>query len=188
MGQITEHGPKSCLVVEDDERLCAVIAEALATLGFAVRVVGSIADARAALTPGPPDLLVLDVVLPDGRAVDLLDVLQNVSPAPCVVAISGAAGPEESFELAARGVRAYLKKPLNLEELEAGVRRALSEPPNLKPHVKSAVGRSPVHEVEQLVRDTMVEEALARGKGNRRQASRVLGISRQLLQHILRKG
>jgi hypothetical protein len=34
----------------------------------------------------------------------------------------------------------------------------------------------------------MVREALARGKGNRRHASRVLGISRQLLQHILRKG
>jgi DNA-binding NtrC family response regulator len=132
--------------------------------------------------------LVLDVVLPDGRAVDLLDALEDVSPAPCVVAISGAAGPEESFELAARGVRAYIKKPLNLEELEAGVKRALSEPPDLAPHVKSAVGRAPVHEVEQLVRDTMVHEALARGKGNRRRASHVLGISRQLLQHILRKG
>jgi two-component system, response regulator RegA len=188
MGQITEDGPKSCLVVEDDERLCAVIAEALASLGFVVRVVGSVKAARAALMEGPPDLLVLDVVLPDGRAVELLDVLQDLSPAPCVVAISGAAGPEEGFELAARGVRAYLKKPLNLEELQNGVTRALSEPPNLAPHVKSVVGRAPVHEVEQLVRDTMVQEALARGKGNRRQASRVLGISRQLLQHILRKG
>ena len=183
-----EHGPKSCLVVEDDERLCAAIAEALVALGFRVRIVGSIKAAQAALAEGPPDLLVLDVALPDGRAVDLLDFLQNVSPAPCVVAISGAAGPEESFELAARGVRAYLKKPLNLEELEAGITRALSEPPDLAAHVKSVVGRAPVHQVEQLVRDTMVQEALARGKGNRRQASRVLGISRQLLQHILRKG
>jgi DNA-binding NtrC family response regulator len=188
MGPSIDHGTKGCLVVEDDQRLCVAISEALRSLGFAVRVVGSVTAARAALMDDPPDLLVLDVVLPDGRALDLLDLLQDLSPTPCVVAISGAAGPEDGFELALRGVRAYLKKPLNLEELEAGVMRALSEPPNLAAHVKSAVGRAPVHEVEQLVRDTMVREALARGKGNRRQASRVLGISRQLLQHILRKG
>jgi DNA-binding NtrC family response regulator len=188
MGPIAEHGPQSCLVVEDDERLCLALTDALTSLGFSVRVAGTVAAARAALAEASPDLLLLDVVLPDGRAVDLLDLVQDLSPAPCVVAISGAAGPEEGFELAARGVRAYLKKPVNLEELEAGITRALSEPPNLAPHVKSVVGRAPVHEVEQLVRDTMVREALARGKGNRRQASRVLGISRQLLQHILRKG
>lgn len=186
MGPITE--TKSCLVVEDDERLCSAIAEALGAIGFSVRVAGTVKAARAALAEASPDLLLLDVALPDGRALDLLDLVQDLSPAPCVVAISGAAGAEEGFELAARGVRAYLKKPINLEELEAGVRRAMSEPPNLAPHVKSVVGRAPVHEVEQLVRDTMVQEALARGKGNRRQASRVLGISRQLLQHILRKG
>src|SRR5262249_22093380 len=148
----------------------------------------SVREARIALLDGPPDLLVLDVALPDGRAADVLDTLKDLSPAPCVVAISGAAGAEESFELASRGVRAYLQKPLNLDEQGAGVLRAHSEPPALAPHVKSAVGRAPVHEVEQLVRDTMVQEALALGKGNRRQASRMLGISRQLLQHILRKG
>jgi DNA-binding NtrC family response regulator len=188
MGPLHECEPKTCLVVEDDERLRVAIAEALRALGFSVRVVASVGEARAALLEGPPNLLVLDVALPDGRASDVLDSLKDLSPAPCVVAISGAAGPDESFELAARGVRAYLQKPLDLKDLEAGVVRALSEPPDLAPHVKSAVGRAPVHEVEHLVRDTMVREALALGKGNRRQASRVLGISRQLLQHILRKG
>src|SRR5678815_5669144 len=124
MGHSVEHGPMSCLVIEDDERLRTAIAEALSSAGHAVRVAGTVKDGRASLQDDPPDLLVLDVVLPDGRAVDLLDVLKDVSPAPCVVAISGAAGPEEGFELATRGVRAYLKKPLNLEELEAGVKRA----------------------------------------------------------------
>lgn len=183
-----EHGPKTCLLVEDDERLRRAIADALAALGFLVREASSVKDAQTALCEESPDLLLLDVALPDGRAVDVLDIVDRLSPAPCIVAVSGAAGPDESFALASRGVRAYVKKPLNLVELEDAVRRALSEPPNLTPHVRSAVGRAPVHEVEQQVRDTMVREALARGKGNRRQASRVLGISRQLLQHILRKG
>jgi transcriptional regulator with PAS, ATPase and Fis domain len=63
----------------------------------------------------------------------------------------------------------------------------MSEPPDLAPHLKSAVGLVPIKSVEQTVRSTMVSEALARGGGSRRAAARVLSISRQLLQHILRK-
>jgi two-component system response regulator RegA len=135
-----------------------------------------------------PDLLLLDVALPDGRAGDVLDAVRDLSPAPRIIALSGAAGPDESFALAARGVRLYLKKPINLAELEHAVKVALSEPPDLVPHVRSAVGLIPIQDVEEKVRATMVDEALARGKGSRRAAARALGISRQLLQHILRKG
>jgi two-component system, response regulator RegA len=183
-----EGAATTCVVVEDDRRLRSAIAEALTALGFVVREAGSVKDALAALAEGTPDLLLLDVALPDGRALDVVQATEALSPAPCIVAVSGAAGPDESFALAARGVRAYLKKPLNLAELEAAVQRALSEPPDLAPHVKSAVGRAPIRSVEQSVRATMVQEALARGKGSRRAAARALGISRQLLQHILRKG
>ena len=188
MGTKNGNRPKTCLIVEDDERLRLALAEALTGLGFEVRDASTVKEAERALLDDSPDLLLLDVALPDGRALDVLEVVKRISPSPCVLAISGAAGPDESFELGARGVRAYLKKPLNLEELEAAVNRALSEPPDLTPHVKSAVGRTPIRGVEEGVRDTMVREALARGKGNRREASRMLGISRQLLQHILREG
>jgi DNA-binding NtrC family response regulator len=108
-------------------------------------------------------------------------------PTPRVIAISGAAGPDESFKLAQCGVRAFLKKPFNLEELEAAVEQALTEPPDLAPHLKSAVGLIPIKNDEETVRATMVPEALARAKGNRRMAARALSISRQLLQHILRR-
>lgn len=175
------------LVVEDDERLRPVLVEALEALGFEVNQAGSVGAATSLLEARVPDLLLLDVALPDGRALDLLTVVERVSPRPSIVAVSGAAGPDESFRLAERGVRAYLVKPIQLEELARAVERALSEPPDLAPHLRSAVGRVPIKEVEATVRSTMVEEALGRGKGSRRAAARVLGISRQLLQHILRR-
>lgn len=180
-------GKTRCLIVDDDERLRAVLVEALSARGFAVSEAASVAAARAVLGDGTPDLVILDVALPDGRASDVLDLLGYLSPAPRVVALSGAAGPDESFALAQRGVRIYLKKPIQLDELEQAVERALSQPPDLVPHVRAAVGLKSIHEVEQTVRETMVQEAIARGQGNRRVAARVLGISRQLLQHILRK-
>lgn len=179
---------KTCLVVEDEPRLRATLVEALAVRGFAVREAGSVREALAALAEARPDLVILDVALPDGRALDIVAGAAELTPAPRMVAISGAAGPDESFALAERGVRAYLKKPINLEELEAAIDKALSLPPDLAPHLKSAVGLIPIKDVEQDARATMVKEALARSGGSRRAAARALGISRELLQHILRKG
>src|SRR5688572_30589184 len=177
----------SCIVVEDDDRLRPTLVEALAAYGFVVREACSVRDALSMLREQAPDLLVLDVALPDGRALDVLSAIGELLPTPRVIAVSGSAGPDESFRLAERGVRAYLKKPFSLEELESAVDRALSEPPDLEPHLKSAVGLIPIKSVEEKVRSTMVPEALARAKGNRRRAARVLSISRQLLQHILRR-
>jgi DNA-binding NtrC family response regulator len=180
--------PRSCLVVEDDERLRSSLVDALGALRFRVVAAASVAEARERLEAATFDLVVLDVALPDGRAVDVLEIVARSVPAPQVVAMSGAAGPDESFELATLGVRAFLKKPLVLTELEAAVRRALSEPPDLVPHLRSSVGLKPIRSVEESVRATMVDEALARGGGSRRSAAKLLGISRQLLQHILRRG
>jgi len=177
----------TCLVVEDDARLRSALVSALSAQGFVMKEAGSVKEALAELAKGSPDLIVLDVALPDGRAIDVLRAVAEHSPTPRILAVSGAAGPDESFALAERGVRAYLNKPINLEELEAAVGRVMSEPPDLAPHLKSAVGLVPIKSVEQTVRSTMVSEALARGGGSRRAAARVLSISRQLLQHILRK-
>ncbi len=187
MSQNGARAARSCLVVEDDERLRPAMVSALLARGFSVREAGSVKDALLTLKELSPDLLLLDVALPDGRALDVLGAVGELSPTPRIIAVSGAAGPDESFALAERGVRAYLKKPFNLEELEAAIERALLAPPDLAPHLKSAVGLIPIKSVEETVRATMVPEALARAKGNRRMAARALQISRQLLQHILRR-
>ena len=103
------------------------------------------------------------------------------------IAMSGVARPEQAFELATRGARAFLDKPVTVAEVEAALYDAAAEPPDIEPFVKALVGKRPVRDVEAQVRQTMVGEALAQARGSRRGAARLLRISRQLLQHILRR-
>jgi DNA-binding NtrC family response regulator len=100
--------------------------------------------------------------------------------------MSGKASAEEAFQLARLGVRAYLHKPLDLATLHQALEEALAQPPELETHLRSAVGKIAIKDAERLVRSTMVDEAMARSAGNRRGAARLLDISRELLQHILR--
>jgi len=98
-----------------------------------------------------------------------------------------AGNPEQSFELASHGVQVYLRKPVTLPIVEAAIERAAAMPSLLDQQLRQQVGRKPLHDVEAAVRETMVDEALARSGGGRRAAARLLRVSRQLLQHILRR-
>jgi DNA-binding NtrC family response regulator len=174
------------LVVEDGERLRATVAQHLAPWARDVRSCGSIAGAIELVVGWHPDLLILDFRLPDGDARELLRRMAGNGPVPTVVAMSAFARPQESFELAGLGVRAYLQKPFSTLQLDAALSEALA-PPDLAPQLRSAVGKEGLPDMEELVRHTMVTEALKRAGGSRRGAARLLGVSRQVLQHILRK-
>jgi two-component system response regulator RegA len=179
---------KRCLVVEDDDRLTATLLDALAGAGWTARAAASVAEAHAALSDGfSPDLVLLDFALPDGDAFAVLADIESLEPAPRVVVMSGSAAPGQSFGLAMRGVRAYLVKPVDLGALEIAIESAFTSPPDLKPMLRQAAGLVPMMDLEHDVRATVVREALARSRGSRRAAARALSISRQLLQHILRK-
>jgi len=178
----------AALVVEDAPALRSSLMFALEPRARVVRGAGSVIEAVRLLDELAPDLVVLDVVLPDGTAFDVLRRAATLSPAPRVVAISGCAEPEATFRLAELGVRAFVPKPVRADALHAAVDVAFSRPPDLAQHLRASVGLRPIFEVEEEVRRTMVSEALARADGSKRKAARLLSVSRQLLQHILRQG
>lgn len=176
------------LVVEDNQAFGASLTAALARQVKDVRWAASVAEASTLLRDWQPQLALLDVVLPDGTALDVVDLLARGAPAPALVAMSGEAEPEQAFALAQRGVRSYLPKPLSVEALEAALVSAHSAAPDLAPYLRQVVGHTGLKVFEGQVREVMVDEALARADGSRRGAARLLEVSRQLLQHILRNG
>jgi two-component system, response regulator RegA len=177
---------RTVLVVEDNQALADALVGVMGREVEAVHSAGTLAAARDVLSHVAVDALVLDVCLPDGQALELLEELAQRRPFPHVVAISGAALPTDAFLLAQHGVRAFVPKPIDFDRFLAVWRATLAAAPPLEPFVRGSVGHVPLAQLETSVRDAMVTEALAQAGGSRRGAARLLSISRQLLQHIVR--
>jgi len=174
------------LIVEDNASLAQSLAEVLEERDFSVKHGASVRSAKEALQSWVPQLVILDFMLPDGTGLDVLAELAHLRPQPVVVAISGEAGPEESFQLARAGVRCFLRKPFRLQQVRAAVDEALDATPDPTVEARAAVGKVGIKDLEAEIRRAMVGEALARSGGSVRGAAALLGISRQLLQHILK--
>jgi DNA-binding response OmpR family regulator len=107
------------LLVEDDPDLNDITSEALRLAGHGVVAAPSIAAAAAALR-GPVDLIILDVMLPDGSGLDFADRLREGRATP-IIFLSALGQVGQRIEGLRAGGDDYLTKPYVLEELEARV-------------------------------------------------------------------
>ena len=175
------------LLVEDDEALGKSIVDLLSTRAEQVRSCTSIRDAREIIHNWKPTLLIFDFMLPDGNTIDLLQELSQYSPIASTIAISAFANPEQSFQFGNLGVRAYLQKPFGLKEFNKAVDLAISTAPNTTQNIRGSVGHISLKDMEKQVRTIMVDEAMNLSNKNLHIASKILLVSRQFLQHVLRK-
>lgn len=177
---------RSALVVDDDPALRNGIATFLRDKGLRVATAASASEAVAQLR-GKPDVVVLDVRLPDGDAFTVLEVARKLAPAPLRIALSGEASPEDAFRLAQHGVRDFLQKPASLDEIWDAIQNAADEPPDLGPIVQQTVGYLSLKELTTSVREEAIKQALASARGNRTGAARILQVTRQAVQQMLRQ-
>lgn len=178
---------KGILIIEDDYRLARALQRISESYSEDVRHASNISGAKKCINKQRPELLLLDFSLPDGNGLDLFDPRGVHQPARATIAISARATPADTFRLAQLGVRAFLEKPLSLTILEEAMKVVATSGPEMAPLMRSAVGSVPLKAMEATVRETMVCEALGRSGGSRRGAARLLGVSRQFLQHVLRQ-
>lgn len=115
------------LVVDDDPAVCLVIEEALKRQGFVVKTVGSIADRRRQLDQFEPELLISDVMLPDGDGLD--DIAQIIArhPALRVIILSAQNTLNTAVRATEQGAFEYLPKPFDLNDLSHAVEVALGQ-------------------------------------------------------------
>ncbi len=178
---------ESVLIVDDDEDVAAGIRAALAGRVDRIEAATDAASARAKLDGWTPDALILDLVLPDGSAFDVLERVRSRNPTPVVLVISGRAGPDDAFRLGRLGVDGFIEKPFGPAALRSALAAAFAAVPDIRCQLRGMVGRRPLHDVEEETRDTMLREALAKSRGSRRGAARLLAVSRQLIQQMLRR-
>jgi two-component system KDP operon response regulator KdpE len=113
----------SVLVVEDDPVVAEVVAAALAARGYAVREAATGAAAVAAAEADPPDVVVLDLGLPDLDGIEVCRRLRTWSTNPIVVLSADGAEDRKVAALDA-GADDYVTKPFSMKELLARLRVA----------------------------------------------------------------
>lgn len=111
-------GGPHVLVVEDDLNSAEALRFLYAETGHRATVAHSVADAVALASADPPDLVLLDLTLPDGDGLEVLEALRRADTwAGTVVALTGHDEPAVRRECLARGCREVLVKPVSIREL-----------------------------------------------------------------------
>jgi two-component system KDP operon response regulator KdpE len=119
---MTEH-PNRVLVVEDDPEIRRALALNLSARGYQV---DTAADGGAALDQAAasiPDVIVLDLGLPDLDGMDIIRAIRAYSPTPIVV-LSGRTSSGDKVDALEAGADDYVTKPFNVNELVARLRAA----------------------------------------------------------------
>jgi two-component system response regulator HydG len=109
------------LIVEDDPNSLSGLSAILAADGFSVDTATTLAEARAALSRFIPDVVLVDLNLPDGSGLDLLQHLPAQPPGGAlpVIVMTGNATVESAIEGLRHGIWDYLLKPVNIPRLRS---------------------------------------------------------------------
>jgi two-component system nitrogen regulation response regulator NtrX len=151
------------LVVDDEADIRELVREILTEEGYVVGVAANAGEARAACAREKPDLVLLDIWMPDTDGISLLrEWQQNYGTALPVVMMSGHGTVETAVEATRLGALDYVEKPLSLAKLLRTVRASLEEggrrrqaaraivPPLIAPAGRSRLMRELRDQVKQL--------------------------------------
>lgn len=112
------------LLIEDEKNICNFIATTLRTQDYKVNFAGNAANGLAMAASGCPDLILLDLGLPDMDGIDVIHSIRQWSNIPIIV-ISARTQEKEKVDALDAGADDYITKPFGTSELMARIRTAL---------------------------------------------------------------
>jgi response regulator NasT len=154
------------LIVDDDRVVLSTMASGLQSAGYRVSTAESVDEAQASLLSGDrPDLVILDVQMPDGGGLILAQRLRHLERIPFVMlsAFSDADTVEQANALGALG---YLVKPLDLHQITPAIAAALQRAGDIRKlenselHLQNALNME--RDVNVAVGITMMQYRLSR--------------------------
>jgi DNA-binding NtrC family response regulator len=129
------------LIVDDEASLRDFLTIVFEEEGCRVETAATLADAHAALQKREPDLVLCDLMLPDGSGLDLLREIKIQNPSIAVVMITAHTSTKSAVEALKAGAHDYIAKPFDIDELKIIVSKAVErkelEDENL--HLRSAL-------------------------------------------------
>ncbi len=115
----------SMLIVDDEASILEFLAMLFETEGFAVETSRSTAEAQRALANNSYDLVLCDILMPDGNGLDLLKEIKGASPNTAVVMMTAFTSTKTAIEAMKLGAYDYVSKPFDVEELKIITQKAL---------------------------------------------------------------
>jgi two-component system KDP operon response regulator KdpE len=112
------------LVVDDEPQILRALQTNLRGAGYEVTTAATAKEALATAATRPPEAVILDLVLPDGRGTDVTRELRRWSSAPILV-LSAVGDEREKVAALDAGADDYVTKPFGMDELLARLRAAL---------------------------------------------------------------
>lgn len=149
------------LVIEDEKSIARFISTILTANGYEAMRAASGAEAMSMISSHCPDLVILDLGLPDMDGLDILRQLRSWSTLPVVV-VSARSHEQDKVSALDLGADDYLTKPFGTDELLARVRTAIR-------HTRTATGNSEIaqqgtYTVGDLTIDYNKHQVLVRGE------------------------
>jgi len=110
------------MIIEDEEALKELLEYSLRRSGFTVDSFGNANDALIALEDCPPELILLDLMLPGLQGLQFMEILRRRDQATPVIVISARNAEADMIRALEGGADDYLSKPFSLKLLEAKIR------------------------------------------------------------------
>jgi two-component system response regulator PilR (NtrC family) len=113
------------LIVDDERSLVEFLTVLCAAEGYESASALSFAEARERVAERAPDVVLCDIMMPDGNGLDLLDELVALPEPPAVIMMTAYTSTKTAIDAMKKGASDYLAKPFDVDELKVVVRKAL---------------------------------------------------------------
>lgn len=190
--------PLRALILEDEPRFRAFLADVIRDMGCAPVAAGSAAEAMRLIKDAKPDLLLLDLNLPVVDGMTFLERFRELCPLASVIILTGFGDLDAARRAIRLDVSDFLTKPCDLGQIEQAIdrarRRLPARPAPTATHSATATATTDapppglaaapapmgIRPLDLVERDAILN-ALRLSRGNRSAAARQLGISRRAL-------
>lgn len=112
------------LIVEDNENARMFIAEHLLSIGYELCEASNLQEAQKYIDSEKADIVLLDVLLPDGSGLDLLDRIVRLPLRPPIILMTGHGDINMAVEAMKNGAMDFIQKPIDFEILEKSIKQA----------------------------------------------------------------
>ena len=142
---------KTLIIAEDDESIRLVTSRYLQDLGYEIFMATNLKELWKLIESNKGDVLITDVMLPDGELFDILPQIVEYRENLPVIVVSAKNNLQTAISATKQGAYEYLPKPFDLDELQKLIKKALESKQNSKNKTKISnesekqliVGRSP---------------------------------------------